>query len=94
MSDLIRLLVVDAFSGHYPDHIKNYSKGLPFELIYPEKDDEDSLKSAAENAEAILCYKAPLPGSVIKSATSIKFIQKHGLNLKNIDPTKMLIQEL
>jgi len=85
MPDSIRLLVVDAFSGHYPEHVKKYSKGLPFDLIYPEGDDEASLKSAAENAEAILCYKAALSGSVIKSASSIKFIQKHGLNLKNID---------
>lgn len=85
MNDPIRLMVVDVSSGKYPDHVRQYSKGTPFELIFAENEDEDSMIAAAAGAEAILCYKAALPGSVIRSAPSLKFIQKHGLNLKNID---------
>lgn len=85
MYDSIRLMVVDVSSGNYPNHVRQYSKGKPFDLIFAENEDEDSMIAAAAGVEAILCYKAALPGSVIRSAPSLKFIQKHGLNLKNID---------
>jgi len=85
MPDSIRLMVADVTSGKYPKHVKNYAKGMPLDLIYPEGGDQESLKAAAREAEAILCYKSELSGAVIKGAPSLKFIQKHGLNLKNID---------
>jgi lactate dehydrogenase-like 2-hydroxyacid dehydrogenase len=85
MPDPIRLMIADTTSGKYPERVKDYSQGMPFDLIYPEGGGEESKKAAAREAEAILCYKTELSGEVIKSAPSLKFIQKHGLSLKNID---------
>ncbi len=82
MPDPIRLMIADVTSGKYPEHVKNYSQGMPFDLIYPEEGNEESMKAAAREAEAILSFKTELSGEVIKSAPSLKFIQKHGLNLK------------
>lgn len=85
MSDTIRLMIVDTTSKKYLERVKKYIQGMPFELVLAENEDEESLKAVAPQAEAILCYQSPLPGSVIRSASSLKFIQKHGLNCKNID---------
>jgi len=85
MLDAIHLMVVDVVSGKYLDRVKKYSAKMPFKLILAKGEDEDSLITAASAADVILCYKAELSGPVIKSAPSLKFIQKHGLNLKNIE---------
>ena len=85
MSDVIHLMVVDVVSGKYLDRVKEFSEGMPFDLVLAKGEDEESLMAAAPAADAILCYKAELSGPVIQSAPSLKFIQKHGLNSKNID---------
>ena len=85
MTDKIRLLVADAASGRFLARVKASAAVAPFEIIAPESGAEDALVALAPEADAILCYKAPLPASVIKAAANLRFIQKHGLNCKNID---------
>ncbi len=80
-----RVLVVDYRSGKFLERTREYSEGMPIEIIAPEGKGENHLLSVAPQAEAMLCYKDDLPGSVIRAATSLKFIQKHGINCKNID---------
>jgi phosphoglycerate dehydrogenase-like enzyme len=85
MTDSRRVLVVDYKSGKFLERTREYSKEMPLEIISPQGEDEEHLISAAPQAEVMLCYKADLTGPVIHAATSLKFIQKHGINCKNID---------
>jgi phosphoglycerate dehydrogenase-like enzyme len=85
MSDPIRLLVADAASGLFLERVRKSPAAAPFRILAPETDTEDALLSVAPETDAILCYKVNLPGTVIRAATSLKFIQKHGLSCKNID---------
>ena len=85
MSDKIRLLVTDGASGRFLMRVKANAASEPFEIIAPDSADVDALLALAPEAEAILCYKAALPASVIRKAAKLRYIQKHGLNCKNID---------
>ena len=84
MSDKIRLLVTDGASGHFLSRVKANPAAARFEIIAPESADEDALLALAPEAEAILCYKAVLSASAIRAAARLRYIQKHGLNCKNI----------
>ena len=85
MSNKIRLLVTDGASGRFLARVKANAASEPFEIIAPDSADVDALLALAPEAEAILCYKAALPASVIRKAAKLRYIQKHGLNCKNID---------
>ena len=85
MNDKIRLLVTDGASGRFLSRVKANAASEPFDIIAPDSADEDTLLALAPEAEAILCYKAALPASVIQAAAKLRYIQKHGLNCKNID---------
>ena len=80
MSNMIRLLVADGASTRYLKRVKDCPVSSSFHMMIPKNDAEDSLLSLAPNADTILCYKAEITGSVIRAATSLRFIQKHGLN--------------
>lgn len=54
MNDSIRLMAADVASGNYPNHVRQNSKEMPFELIFAENEDEESLIAAAAGTEAIL----------------------------------------
>ena len=85
MSDKIRLLVADGASGNFLRRVKANAASAPFDITAPDSADLDALLALAPGAEAILCYKAALPASVIHAAGKLRYIQKHGLNCKNID---------
>ena len=85
MSNMIRLLVADGASTRYLKRVQDCPAASSFHMMIPKNDGEDSLIALAPDADAILCYKAELTGSVIRAATSLRFIQKHGLNCRNID---------
>ena len=85
MSDKIRLLVADGASGNFLKRVKANAASAPFDITAPDSADLDALLALAPGAEAILCYKAALPASVIHAAGKLRYIQKHGLNCKNID---------
>ena len=85
MPDRIRLLVADAASGRFLARVRASPAAAPFEVLAPEAEGEDALLALAPRAQAILCYKARLTAAVIEAAPNLRFIQKHGLNRKNID---------
>ncbi len=85
MSASTRLLVADAASGLFLDRVRKSPAAAGFEITAPGDESEEALCAAAREAEVILCYKARLPGPAIRAASSLKLIQKHGLNCKNID---------
>lgn len=85
MSSAIRLLVADAASGKFLERVRKSPAAEGFEVLAPEADTPEALCAAAAGADAVLCYKADLTREVIQAAPRLKFIQKHGLNCKNID---------
>ncbi len=88
MSQPIRLLIADGKTTNFMRHVlesPKSSKAGEFELIFRDNDTEAALLSGAAQADAILCYQANLSAAVIQAAPSLKFIQKHGLNCRNID---------
>lgn len=85
MGERIRLMVADGAAGKFAQRVRKSPDARPFSLIIPENGSEAALLTSAPEADAILCYQAKVPGSVIRVARSLKLIQKHGLNCRNID---------
>ena len=85
MSNIKRLLVADDPSVPFVKRVKACPTASSFGIIIPKDGTKDSLLFLAPEADAILCYKAELSGSLIRAATSLRFVQKHGLNCNNID---------
>lgn len=85
MSDQIALLVTEVEPPRFVERLRRCSGAEAFRIIVPEKEGEEALCARAPEADAFLCYKAPLPGSAIHAATRLKLIQKHGRNCRNID---------
>jgi phosphoglycerate dehydrogenase-like enzyme len=85
MGERIRLMVADGAAGNFALRVRESPDARPFSLIIPENDSEAALLTSAPEVDAILCYKASIPSSVIRVARSLKLIQKHGLNCRNID---------
>jgi phosphoglycerate dehydrogenase-like enzyme len=56
-----------------------------FELLSYLGQGTQKLNELIRQAEAIYIYKDELSGDAIRSAPGLRFIQKHGLNCKNID---------
>jgi glyoxylate reductase len=56
-----------------------------FDLIIADDDAEATLLAQAPHADAILCYQSRVSAAVIRAATGLKLIQKHGRNCRNID---------
>jgi lactate dehydrogenase-like 2-hydroxyacid dehydrogenase len=82
---MIRLLVAEDPSIRFVKKVQECEMASSFRIMIPKDGTKDSLIALAPKADAILCFRAELPGSVIRAATSLKFIQKHGLNCSNID---------
>lgn len=85
LGEPIRLLVADGAASKFALRVRDSPASRPFRLILPENDMEPALLASAPQADAILCYQAGIAASVIRAATSLRLIQKHGLNCRNID---------
>lgn len=85
MAHTIRLLITDNTGSRFVFHLHESRAAEHFELLIPEGNSEAALLALASEADAAICYQAPLTGAVIAAAPSLKFIQKHGLNCRNID---------
>jgi phosphoglycerate dehydrogenase-like enzyme len=85
MAALIRLLITDCTTSRFAFHLREARADEMFRLTIPETDSEAELLALAPEADAILCYQRPLTAAVIEAAPSLRFIQKHGLNCRNID---------
>ena len=53
-------------------------------LAFPPDNALESLMTLAPECEAMLCYQAPVSATLINAAPHLRFIQKHGLNCRNI----------
>ena len=81
----INLLITDAGSTKFAGHVRDWIDTQTFNPIFPDDSGEITLTKLAPQADAILCYQAELTGAIINAAPRLKFIQKHGLNCRNID---------
>lgn len=81
----IRLLVADGAPSNILRRVRESPASREFELLAPATASEPDLLAAVAPADAILAYQAQIPASVIRAAPSLKLIQKHGLNVRNID---------
>jgi lactate dehydrogenase-like 2-hydroxyacid dehydrogenase len=80
-----KLLIADSASGKFLPRVLERIDDNSFEISYPETENEDSLIKLVKNVDAVLCYQANISHQIISNSKSLKFIQKHGLNCKNID---------
>ena len=68
MANPIRLLLTDVDPPRFAERLRRCDAAEGFEFIVPEEEGEEALCARAPEAEAILCYKEPLPGSAIRAA--------------------------
>ncbi|MBI3044012.1 MAG: D-glycerate dehydrogenase [Betaproteobacteria bacterium] len=85
MGERIRLLVADGAAAKFTLRVRESPAARIFSLILPESEAEAALRASASGADAILCYQAGIAAPVIQAAPSLRLIQKHGINCRNID---------
>ncbi len=81
----ICLLVTEGAATRFAFHVHEAHAEQLFKVLIPEESTEAALLALAPEADAMLCYQAQLTANVIDAAPSLKLIQKHGLNCRNID---------
>jgi phosphoglycerate dehydrogenase-like enzyme len=81
----IHLLLADGAASNFVRRVREAPASRGFELLVPATRSEADLQALAPGADAILAYEAPITAPVIRAAPSLKLIQKHGLNCRNID---------
>ena len=78
-------LVLDSGSPRFVNEVSALPDAVHFEILSYVGEGEEALRDLVPQAEAVYIYQHFLPGKLIRSAPSLRFIQKHGLNCKNID---------
>src|SRR5262245_54093125 len=81
---LIRL-VLDSGSANFVEGIRAAPGAERFDFITYVGKGEAALAELVPQADAVYIYQHGLTAAMIASAPSLRFIQKHGLNCKNID---------
>lgn len=85
MTDHPIRLLVDSASSRFVEQVSALPEAARFEILSYAGQGEGGMRSLAPKADAIYIYQHFLPAELIRSAPSLRFIQKHGLNCKNID---------
>ena len=86
MDNSICLLLVDNMpKNRFIERVQKSPAAAPFRIVVPKTESEEDFLALAPEAETIFCYKAGVPGSLIRAATSLRIIQKFGVNCRNID---------
>ena len=80
----IRLLL-DSESEGLVKGVTELPEAGRFELLSYVGQGPQKLNELIAKADAVYIYKDELSGQAIRSASALRFIQKHGLNCKNID---------
>lgn len=80
----IRLLV-DSGSRRFVDDIRALPKAARFEILSYVGRGEEALRELIPQADAVYIYQHALSADLIRLASNLRFIQKYGLNCKNID---------
>jgi phosphoglycerate dehydrogenase-like enzyme len=78
-------LLVDSGSRRFAEGVSSLPEAAEFEILSYVGKGEEAIRELIPQADAIYIYQHFLPADVIRSAPSLRFIQKHGLNCKNID---------
>ncbi len=78
-------LVLDSGSARFVEQVSALPDAIHFEISSYVGKGEQALAELVPQADAIYIYQHFLPEELINSAPSLRFIQKHGLNCKNID---------
>jgi gluconate 2-dehydrogenase len=78
-------IVIDSGSEALVARISDLPDLSGFELLTYVGEGPHRLNELAADADAAYVYQHELSGAAIRSAPRLKFIQKHGLNCKNID---------
>ena len=84
MSDRPIRLVIDSASKRFVDQVSALRDAAQFEILSYVGEGEEGLSRVMAEADAVYIYQHHLSGDVIRAAPSLRFIQKHGLNCKNI----------
>ena len=84
MKKTIRLLL-DSSSRSFVNSVHDNKASAPFEILEYLEEWPKVPPSLVREADAIFWHKDYLSEGIIRSANSLKFIQKNGLNCKNID---------
>jgi glyoxylate reductase len=84
MNRPIRLLL-DSESEGMVTRVTGMPEAREFELLSYLGQGTQKLNELTAQADAVYIYKDELSGAAIRSAPGLRFIQKHGLNCKNID---------
>lgn len=85
MTDGAIRLVVDSGSPRFVEAVSRPPEAARFEILSYTGKGAEGLAGLVSEADAVYIYQDFLTGEMIRSAPSLKFIQKHGLNCKNID---------
>lgn len=85
MGEPIRLLLADGAASKFALRVRDAPAAQAFRLVVPLEESEAALIAAAPAADAIYCYQTGISASVIRAAPTLRLIQKHGLNCRNID---------
>jgi phosphoglycerate dehydrogenase-like enzyme len=85
MSDKPIRLLLDSAKARFFEHVSALADADGFELVCYAGEGPDGLRKRIAEADAVYIYQDMLPRDAILSAPSLRFIQKHGLNCKNID---------
>jgi phosphoglycerate dehydrogenase-like enzyme len=88
------VLVPDGMNYRFAWKVEAMAEGKPFKIIVPAEAGEAGIIAAADEADAILAYKAPITRGVIEAARGARMIQKFGLDCKNIDLTAAQARKL
>ncbi|MEA2983950.1 MAG: glyoxylate reductase [Alphaproteobacteria bacterium] len=80
----IRLLL-DSESEGLVQRVSELPESCQFDLLSYLGQGTQKLNELIANADAVYIYKDELSGEAIRSAPALRFIQKHGLNCKNVD---------
>ena len=85
MTDRPIRLLVDSGSSTLIQQIQKLPDVSAFEVLSYAGQGPEALLTLIQEADAAYMYQDPLPADAIRAAPHLRFIQKHGLNCKNID---------
>lgn len=85
MTDKPIRLLIDSARRQFVDQVRELPEAAGLELISYVGGGAQGMRDNIRQADAVYIYQDLLPGDAIRSAPALRFIQKHGLNCKNID---------
>jgi phosphoglycerate dehydrogenase-like enzyme len=78
-------LLVDSGSRRFAEGVSTLPEAADFEILTYVGKGEKAIRELIPEADAVYIYQHFLPAEIIRSAPSLRFIQKHGLNCTNVD---------